>query len=250
MKQWLFAVVALLLVMMVRPLWSQTASADTSAGTLSQFWHMISSPQGQRELIEWGGYLILFAIVFAETGLLIGFFLPGDSLLVIAGIVAATGLLDIALLNLLLIPAAIIGDAVGYSIGYRSGSRLLNRPNSRLFKKEHLEKTQAFYAKHGNKTIVLARFVPLVRTFAPVVAGLARMPYRQFAVFNILGGLLWIASTTLLGYFLGNQIPDIDKYIHYVIGIVIFLSILPIVYQFIKARMNRRTAVEEASRSK
>ena len=113
---------------------------------------MISSPEGFREMIAWGGYFVLFAIIFAETGLLIGFFLPGDSLLVTAGLLASAGLLDIALLNVLLIPAAIIGDAVGYSIGYRSGSRLFNRPNSRFFKKEHLEKTQAFYEKHGGKS--------------------------------------------------------------------------------------------------
>jgi membrane-associated protein len=249
MKKLLFPVMVLALLAL--PLWSQTAApADTSAGTLETFWHMISSPQGFRDLIAWGGYFILFAIIFSETGLLIGFFLPGDSLLVTAGLLASAGLLDIALLNLLLIPAAIIGDAVGYSIGYRSGSRLLNRPNSRFFKKEHIEKTQAFYAKHGGKTIVLARFVPIVRTFAPVVAGLARMPYRNFVTFNIAGGVLWIASTTLLGYFLGRAIPDIEKYVHYVIAAVIFLSIVPIIIEFIRARMRKRAGVEEAVESK
>lgn len=197
-------------------------------------------------MIAWGGYAILFAIIFAETGLLIGFFLPGDSLLVTAGILASQDLfgLDIVLLILILIPAAIIGDAVGYSIGRRSGDRLLKRPDSRFFKREHIEKTQAFYAKHGGKTIVLARFVPIVRTFAPVVAGIAKMPYREFALFNIAGGLLWILSTTLLGFFLGKIIPreTLTSYIHYVIGGVILVSIIPIIIEFVKARSRKRAA--------
>jgi membrane-associated protein len=149
--------------------------------------------------------------------------------------------LNIVVLNALLIPAAIIGDAVGYSIGYRGGRRLLERPDGRFFKREHLEKTQAFYDKHGGKTIVLARFIPLIRTFAPVVAGLARMPYRTFASFNIVGGALWIASTTLLGFFLGRSIPNIEKYIHYVIAIVIFVSLVPVIVEFIRHRIAKRT---------
>ncbi len=211
---------------------------------IGDFFHMISSPEGFRELIAWGGYIVLILIIFSETGLLIGFFLPGDSLLVTAGVLAAAGVLDLTLLNVLLIPAASSGDATGYTIGFRSGKRLLQRPDSRFFKKSHVDKTQEFYAKHGGKTIVLARFVPIVRTFAPVVAGIARMPYRQFAIFNVAGGILWIASTTLLGYFLGKVIPDIERYIHYVIAAVIFLSILPIIFEFIKSRRNRRAAAE------
>lgn len=211
--------------------------------SIQEFFTMISSPEGFRQLIAWGGYVVLFIIIFAETGLLIGFFLPGDSLLVTAGLLASAGTLDIGWLNALLIPAAIIGDATGYMIGYRSGKRLLNRPDSRFFKRSHIEKTQEFYAKHGGKTIILARFVPLVRTFAPVVAGIARMPYREFALYNIFGGILWISSTTLLGYFLGNLIPDIEKYIHYVIGVVILLSLLPVVIEVLKARARKRNAV-------
>ncbi|MEO5931295.1 MAG: VTT domain-containing protein, partial [Candidatus Kapaibacterium sp.] len=177
--------------------------------SISEFFHMITSPGGFEKLIAWGGYVILFIIIFSETGLLVGFFLPGDSLLVTVGVLAAAGKfnLDILWLNLLLIPAAIIGDAVGYTIGLRGGGRLLNRPDSRFFKKRHIDETRAFYAKHGGKTIVLARFVPVIRTFAPVVAGLARMPYREFAVFNIAGGILWIGATTILGYALGNTVP-------------------------------------------
>lgn len=223
-----------------------SCAGDPGAGTrnLGDYWRMISSPEGFRELIEWGGYLALWAIVFSETGLLIGFFLPGDSLLVTAGVLASIGLLDIVLLNVFLIPAAIIGDATGYSIGYRSGRRLFDRPDSRLFKREHIEKTQAFYAKHGGKTIVLARFVPIVRTFAPVVAGVARMRYRDFAVFNIAGGVGWILSTTLLGYFLGRSIPNIESYIHYVIAIVILVSLIPILVEYLKHRS--RKAAEKA----
>lgn len=210
--------------------------------SIQEFFRIITTPEGFRELIAWGGYAILFIIIFSETGLLIGFFLPGDSLLVTAGLLASSGMLDIVMLNLLLIPAAIIGDATGYAIGRRSGQRLLQRPNSRFFKREHLEKTQEFYAKHGGKTIVLARFIPVVRTFAPVIAGVAGMPYRQFAVYNIAGGILWITSTTLLGYLLGNLIPNIESYLHYVIAIVIFLSILPVIIEVLKSRRKKRLA--------
>jgi membrane-associated protein len=236
--------IALALLMISLPAWSQASGggADSSSSVL----HMITSPGGFRNLIAWGGYVILFAIVFSETGLLIGFFLPGDSLLVTAGLLAYTGTLNIFLLNLLLIPAAIIGDATGYTIGLRSGKRLLNRPDSRFFKKEHLQKTEEFYARHGGKTIILARFIPVIRTFAPVVAGLARMPYRQFALFNITGGVLWIASTTLLGYFLARSIPNIESYIHYVIGIVILLSVLPVAIEYLKHR-SRKQQVEEVT---
>jgi len=213
--------------------------------SLSDFFSLITSPEGFNTMIEWGGYAVLWGIIFAETGLLIGFFLPGDSLLVTAGLLASQNQfgLDIFWLNVLLIPAAIIGDAVGYTIGRKSGERLYSRPDSRFFKREHIEKTKAFYARHGGKTIVLARFVPIVRTFAPMIAGAAKMPYRQFATFNILGGVLWILTTTLLGYFLGN-IPGVDRYLHLVIGAVIVLSIVPIVVEVIKAR--RRKAKLEA----
>jgi membrane-associated protein len=208
---------------------------------------MLSTPEGFRELIAWGGYIILALIVFAETGLLVGFFLPGDTLLVTAGLLSSTGTLDIniVLLNAILIPAAIIGDASGYTIGRRGGARLFNRPDSRFFKRSHVEKTQAFYAKHGGKTIIIARFVPVVRTFAPVVAGVAGMPYRKFAVFNITGGVLWIVSTTLLGYFLGRTIPNIERYILLVIAGVTFISILPVAIEFLKARARKRRSVVE-----
>lgn len=189
------------------------------------------------ELIRWGGYLVLVLIVFAETGLLAGFFLPGDSLLVTAGLIAAVeNTLNIGLLNLLLALAAIGGDTVGYWIGYHLGPRIFSRDDSFLFHKDHLRRTQKFYEKYGAKTIVLARFVPIVRTFAPTVAGVGKMQYTRFLAYNVAGGIGWVASMTLVGYFLGRSIPDIEKQIHWVIAIVIFLSLLPILKEWIGTR--------------
>ena len=192
------------------------------------------------EIVRWGGYIGLFIIIFAETGLLIGFFLPGDSLLVTAGLFAARGELDIFLLNILLIIAAVTGDATGYFIGAKAGHALYNRPQSRFFRRDHLIKTKEFYEKYGGITIVLARFMPFARTFAPVVAGVAEMSYHRFAVFNISGGIGWVMSMTLIGYFLGRAIPGIEKHIEWVIAIVIFLSILPLIVKYIQHRRERR----------
>jgi membrane-associated protein len=191
------------------------------------------------ELIRMGGLVGLTGVVFAETGLLIGFFLPGDSLLVTAGLFAARGDLDIVTLNLAVIAAAVLGDATGFWIGRRAGSALYSRPNSFFFRREHLVKTHDFYERHGGKTIIIARFMPVVRTFAPVVAGAADMGYRQFASFNVVGGILWVATMTLGGYFLGRSIPDIDDHIHIVVGAVILVSLLPAAWSFLRARMKR-----------
>jgi len=189
------------------------------------------------ELIRVGGYVVITAIVFAETGLLIGFFLPGDSLLVAAGLVAATdATLNIWVLTVLLSLAAIAGDSTGYAIGYHLGPRIFIRDDSRWFHKDHLRRTQRFYEKHGAKTIVLARFVPIVRTFAPTVAGVGRMRYRTFLAFNVLGAIGWVLSMTGSGYFLGRVIPDIDRYLHWVIGTVIVVSVLPLVREWWLAR--------------
>jgi len=194
------------------------------------------------ELIRWGGMVGLIIIVFAETGLMIGFFLPGDSLLVTAGLFAAKGDLNIWWLNISLILAAIIGDAVGYWIGYRTGKALYSRPNSFFFRREHLIKTHEFYEKHGGKTIIIARFMPIFRTFAPVVAGAAEMTYRNFATYNIVGGILWVMSMTLTGYFLGLAVPDLEKHIHIVVAVVIFLSLLPALIAWGKAKLDSRKA--------
>jgi membrane-associated protein len=198
------------------------------------------------ELIRLGGLFGLILIVFAETGLMIGFFLPGDSLLITAGLFAARGDLDIWSLNFALCLAAIIGDATGYWIGYRTGKALYSRPNSLLFRREHLIKTHEFYEKHGGKTIIIARFMPIFRTFAPVVAGAAEMTYKRFAAFNVIGGILWVVSMTLTGFFLGRAVPDIDKHIHIVVAVVIFLSLLPALIAWLRAKLQAAPATEKA----
>lgn len=192
-----------------------------------------------KALVAWGGYIGITAIIFAETGLLSGFFLPGDSLLVTAGIFAAGGYFNIAYLCMLLSVAAILGDSSGYLIGIKTGKKLFTRENSRFFSKDNLFRAKAFYEKYGRMTIIMAKFIPIIRTFAPTVAGVGEMPYLRFLAFSFTGGVLWINSMLLLGYFLGSAIPDIDKNIHYVIAIVIFLSILPIVFKYIKHRMQK-----------
>ena len=192
------------------------------------------------ELIRWGGYTVLVAIVFAETGLLAGFFLPGDSLLVTAGLLASTqGLLNIWWLIVLLSAAAIVGDSTGYAIGYQVGPRLFTREDSRFFHKDHLARTQHFYEKYGAKTIVLARFVPIVRTFAPTVAGAGKMRYRTFLAFNVAGGIGWVITMTLAGYFLGRSIPNVVRQLHWVIGIVILLSLLPLLREWQRSHRRR-----------
>ncbi len=188
------------------------------------------------ELIRIGGMAGLILVVFAETGLMVGFFLPGDSLLVTAGLFAAKGDLSIVWLNVALAAAAIVGDATGYWIGRRAGQALYSRPNSFFFRREHLVKTHEFYERHGGKTIVIARFMPIVRTFAPVVAGAASMTYRRFAAYNVAGGIAWVVSMTLTGYFLGRVVPDIEKNIHIVVAVVIFLSLLPGLIAYLRER--------------
>ena len=189
------------------------------------------------ELIRWGGYAVLFGIVFAETGLLAGFFLPGDSLLVTAGLLCAVdGVLDIRVLNALLWIAAVFGDTTGFWIGAHVGPRMFNRENSLFFNKRHLIRTKNFYDRHGPKTIVLARFIPIVRTFAPTIAGMGRMEYRKFLAYNMLGGVGWVSSMTLLGYFLGRSVPDIEKKVHWIIFVVIGISFLPILKEWVGSR--------------
>ena len=200
---------------------------------------VLTDPAALYELVRWGGYVVLTAIVFTETGLLIGFFLPGDSLLITAGLVAAAGGLNPWLLTGLLSAAAIVGDSVGYAIGYRTGPHIFTREDSRWFSRTHLVRTREFYERHGGKTIVLARFIPIIRTFAPVVAGVGRMEYRRFLMYNVLGGIGWVASLTWAGYLLGQAIPDIGRYIHIVIVVVIVLSVIPIGVEWWRARGHR-----------
>ncbi len=199
------------------------------------------------DITDWAikvGYVALFGIIFAETGLMLGFFLPGDSLLVTAGLFAARGEFDIRILIPLLMVAAISGNSTGYTIGRRAGRPLFERPQSKLFRRDHLLKTQAFYEKHGGVTIIFAQFMPFARTFAPIVAGVAEMPYRRFATFNITGAICWIGSMTLIGYFLGRTIPGIEKHIEYVIVVVVFISILPMLIKYLQHKIKTRPRLD------
>jgi membrane-associated protein len=198
--------------------------------SLIDLFHKIYDVQG---IIRVGGLLLLVGVIFAETGLLVGFFLPGDSLLVTAGLYCTSAnpdqapLLNIVSLNLLAMLAAIVGDTVGYWIGAKSGPALFTREQSLLFSRKHLLRTKEFYERHGGKTIIIARFLPFVRTFAPVVAGIGKMNYRRFLSFNVFGGMGWVFSMTMLGFTLGKVYPPITKQIDKVIIVIIFVSLLP-----------------------
>lgn len=196
-------------------------------------------------------YVGLVFIVFAETGLAVGFFLPGDSLLVVAGLFAANGQLNLAVLLSSLFAAAVVGDAVGYYTGAKMGPKLFRRQKSLLFRPSHLQNAQAFYEKYGGKTLIIARFVPIVRTFAPIVAGAAQMPYRRFFVFNVAGAFLWIFSMILAGYYLGTLLRDklkinLDEHIEWVIVIVVALSLTPPIYEYLKSRLEKKRSARRA----
>ena len=218
---------------------------------IREFWHLISTPDGLRTLIGWGGIPVMTLIVFAETGLLVGFFLPGDSLLFIAGFLASKAggeSINIYELNAILMIAAIVGDTVGYWIGYRAGPPIFNRPQSRFFRRDHLLAAHAFYEKHGGKTIILARFMPIIRTFAPVVAGAASMGYRRFVAYNVFGGIGWVLSMTSLGYFLG-QIELVQKHLEKAVILVILLSVSPMVFHYLAYRRQKRASLAAGSPS-
>ena len=200
---------------------------------LTNFLHHLLDVRG---IIEWGGVAMICAIVFAETGLFVGFFLPGDSLLVTAGVFAAAGQLKLSWLLGLVTLCAIAGDQLGYLIGYQAGSALYERPDGRFFKTKHLQRAHDFYEKHGARTIILARFLPIVRTFCPPVAGAAKMNYPRYLLYDIVGGFLWVWGMVLLGHTLGRNIPNIDKRIHYVIAAVIVASLIPAGVSALKAR--------------
>lgn len=178
-------------------------------------------------LIKTAGYLGLFGIIFAESGLFFGFFLPGDSLIFTAGFLASQNYLNIYFLLLILVVAAVLGDNVGYWFGQKVGPMIFKREDSRFFKKEYVERAHEFFAKYGGESLILARFVPVVRTFVPIIAGVGQMTYRWFFFFNLLGGGLWIFGLTLAGYFLGRIIPDVDQYIIPIVLVIIAVSILP-----------------------
>lgn len=188
------------------------------------------------------GYFGVFAIVFAESGLFFGFFLPGDSLLFTAGLLAAEGYFSLAGLIILSFVAAVLGDSVGYWFGRRTGPMLFTREDTRFFKKSHVEKSHAYYEKHGPKTIIIARFIPIVRTFAPILAGVSGMTYKKFFMYNVVGGLIWTVSMPTLGYFLGTRIPHIDKYILPIALGIIVVSFIPIFWKMWKARQEARAS--------
>lgn len=189
-----------------------------------------------QELIRAVGYAGIGGIIFAESGLLIGFFLPGDSLLFTAGFLASQGYFNLFVLIIISLIAAIVGDSVGYAFGRKVGKSLFSRSQSRFFRPEHLVKAQEFYKKYGAKTIVIARFVPIVRTFAPILAGVSEMHYPTFATYNIIGGLFWTISLPVLGYFLGSLIPNIDHFILPIIGLIVILSVIPPVIEYWRER--------------
>jgi len=200
-------------------------------------------------IIKTIGYIGIFAIIFAESGLLIGFFLPGDSLLFTAGLLASTKIpngtqnyLNLWILIGIVFAGAVLGDSVGFTFGFRVGRKLFRRENSRIFKKENLVKAQGFYERHGGKAIILARFVPIIRTFAPIVAGIGKMKYRTFIIFNIVGGVLWAVSVPMAGYYLGRWIPDIDKYLLPIIAVIIVVSAIPAVLNFLRSSKKKKVS--------
>ena len=226
--------------------------------TLTELFHQLKEYLNPKNIIDFLTtkglvltYLGLMLIVFAETGLAVGFFLPGDSLLVVAGLIWRAKQLSVALLLLCLFVAAVVGDAVGYYSGLKLGPRIFSREKSLLFRPSHLQKAHEFYEKYGGKTIIIARFVPIVRTFAPIVAGAAQMPYRRFAVYNIVGGLAWVVSMVLAGYFLGGFVESafgvkLEEHIEKVVVVVVALSLLPPLIEYLKARREKKLREREA----
>src|SRR5580704_11768616 len=204
--------------------------------SILHFLHSLYSPDGLRELIRSGGAPLVCTIVFIETGFFVGFFLPGDSLLITAGIFSAAGVIPLRWLLLPVMFCAIAGDQIGYWIGRSAGSALYRRQDSFFFRRSHLQRAHDFYEKYGGRAVVLARFVPIVRTFCPPVAGAAKMPYSRYLIFDTLGGVFWIGAMILGGYSLGHFIPNIGQYIHYVIAVVAVISILPAVIGVLRSR--------------
>ena len=205
-----------------------------------EVWRSLTDPDLLIHLLSqvitgWWGYALLAGIVFAESGLLVGLFLPGDFLLFTIGAVAGAGDLDITSISALLVMASIAGDQSGFFLGHRTGPRVFSRQDSRVFKQEYVVRTQAFYAKHGGKTLIYAKFVPIVRTFAPFMAGVGRMPYLRFLSFNVFGGLGWVLSMTLSGYFLG-EVPFIRKHFEMVVIGIVVVSVLPIAVHYLQSR--------------
>ena len=204
--------------------------------SILHFLRSLYDPEGLKELIRSGGAPLVCTIVFIETGFFVGFFLPGDSLLVTAGIFAAAGVVPLRWLLLPVIGCAIAGDQIGYWIGRSAGQAIYHREKSFFFRPEHLRRAHDFYERYGGRAVIFARFVPIIRTFCPPVAGAALMPYARYVGYDILGGLFWVGTMILGGYFLGRSVPNIGQRIHYVIAVVVILSLIPAVVSFLRAR--------------
>jgi membrane-associated protein len=211
---------------------------------LESIQHLLHTLYDVEGLVRWGGTALVCTIVFVETGFFVGFFLPGDSLLVTAGVFAGAGHLPIGMLLLTVSLCAIIGDQLGYWIGRGAGQALYRREDSLLFRRSHLERAHNFYEKYGGKTVILARFVPIIRTFCPPVAGAAGMPYMRYLTYDIFGGLFWVGSMILGGYLLGRSVPNINQRIHWVILVVVFLSVLPAIIGALRARRSSAAPAE------
>ncbi len=219
--------------------------------TLLDFIRTLTTPEKLIALLTtilsgWYGYAAMFGVVFAETGLLVGFFLPGDSFLFTVGVVAGAGQIDIVWVNVVLSSAALLGDSTGYWLGRKTGARIFNRPDSLLFKQQYITRTKSFYEKYGGKTIVMARFVPIVRTFAAFVAGVTEMPYLKFLPYSVCGGIGWVALMTLLGYTMGG-LAWVREYFDKVILGIIFVSLLPTFFEIWKARRESAHAAHQSS---
>ena len=199
------------------------------------------SPDGLRQLIQWGGPTLVCIIVFVETGLFVGFFLPGDSLLITAGIFSAAGDIPLKWLLIPVMLCAIVGDQLGYWIGRGAGGALYRREDSLFFRRSHLQRAHEFYEKYGGRAVILARFAPIIRTFCPPVAGAAQMPYSRYLIYDVFGGVFWVGTMILGGYFLGRSIPNIGRRIHYVIIVVVIVSLLPAIIGLFRTRRVAQT---------
>jgi membrane-associated protein len=212
--------------------------------------HLLRSaydPEALKELVRTGGAPLVCTIVFIETGLFVGFFLPGDSLLITAGIFAAADIIPLRWLLLPVIACAIVGDQLGYWIGRTMGPALYKKEDSLLFRRNHLQRAHEFYEKYGGRAVILARFVPIVRTFCPPVSGAAKMPYQRYLMFDVIGGVAWVCSTILGGYFLGRTVPNISQRIHYVIIVVVIASILPAIIGVLRGRKSAAKSTSSAT---
>ena len=217
--------------------------------SILHFLRSLYNPDGLRELVRWGGPSLVCLIIFVETGLFVGFFLPGDSLLVTAGIFAGQNVLPLRWLWLPGILCAIVGDQLGYWIGRSAGPALYRREDSFFFRRSHLQRAHSLYEKYGGRAVILARFVPIVRTFCPPVAGAAQMPYSTYLLYDIFGGAVWITSMLVGGYVAGSRIPNIGRYLHFIIAGIIFLSILPPIIGILRSRGGARQAGRPAGRT-